>query len=315
MDRPVGLADIDQIRPLLRSPRTDDILRALRLLGIPRPLHILVPRDVERPFCSIARCHVWRHEIPEGLLVKVAPALFVCAPQLALLQCALGADSADITKIAYPLCGTYACVSRGTVGEKALVANLDQVMDVSTLMLFAEKAQAQGVRGSAKLMRALRFVVDGSNSPAESAVAQMMVTSRRMGGFGLKGLELNVPIKLSEEGRKIARWHTLRPDGFFREIDEGFDFDSKTWHASERAHERDADRRAAFAMSGVTVQSLTSSQAYDLEKFELIAEGFARKLYPRRPAPSDGMLEARRTLHELLFPSGRAWLGHAGHVR
>lgn len=315
MGVPAGLADIEEIRPTLRSPRTDDVLRALRLLGVGRPLHILVPRVEDAFRSSLARSHVWRHGIPEGMLYTVAPALHVCSPQIALLQCASRLEQVEITKAAYPLCGTYATIPGGAQFGSGLVAGLDQVMDVAALRVFAEKACAQRIEGSAKLMGALRFVVDGSNSPAESAVAQMMVTSRRLGGFGLKGLELNVPVKLSEEGRKIVRWHTLRPDGLLREIGEGFDFDSKTWHASERAHERDADRRAAFAMSGITVQSLTSSQAYDLEKFEVIAEGFARKLYPRRPAPSDDMLEVRCALHERLFPAGCMRLGHAGHVR
>lgn len=315
MGSPVGLAGMEEIRSSLRSPRTDDVVRALRLLGVPRPLHILAA-DGAKLFRSSLTCgHVWRHGIPEGMLYEVAPALFVCSPQMALLQCASRKGRADIARIAYPLCGTYASMRRNTGLGLALAAGLEQVMGVTELRLFAEKARAQRIEGSAKLVEALRCVVEGSNSPAESAVAQMMATSRRLGGFGLKGLELNAPVKLSEEGRKVARWHTLRPDGLFRAIGEGFDFDSKTWHSSVQARERDADRRAAFALSGIVVQSLTSGQAYDLEKLEAIAEGFERKLCPGRRAPSAAMLEARRALHGLLFPSGREWLGYAGHMR
>lgn len=305
--------DLRDTEIFLRSPQSNSILRALRATGLPRPIDTVVDARTKRYSSTIANSHVWSYALPEGYTKQVAPGICVCSPELALLQMSSSLSFPQIALLAYELCGTYVLAPTNEAGGTEAVCKLEQVYGVEGLRKFAHRCRDAGVRGAARLEEALGAVLDGSNSPAESALALMLVAPRTKGGFGLRNLELNHKVELSDKGRRIMHCPSIRPDGIFPTINEAYELDTKTWHDSTYAHENDSDRRAALEASGIKTHSITSGQAYDLDKLTVIAEGFAKRLGLNQAAASKRMVNRRIDLHEAVFPLGQGQLAYGGH--
>lgn len=308
-------SDLRQIEDSLRSPMASESIRALRATGLPRPLTVVAPSARERFVCSVANSRVWSHAIPDGNLTQVAPGILVCSPYVALLQMSSSLDYAHLAQLAYELCGTYVLAPVNEHGATKAICNLEQRFDAEGLRTLAERWREMDIRGAARLSGVLKDVLNCSNSPAESALALMFVAPRAKGGFGLRDLALNQPVELSDAGRNIMYRGAIRPDGLFASIGEAYELDTKTWHDSPLAHEKDSDRRAALAVSGTTTHSITSAQAYSLDKLTVIGEGFARRLGLNQAPANKRMLDRRRELHAQLFPKGTgSQLAFGGHL-
>ena len=291
-----------------RSPRAEDVERALSLTGLALPLHVMVASAGERFCCEGVRCHVWRGTLPDAALTCLAPGIYACMPTVALAQMAEGTDIVSLALAMSMTCGTFA---RGTDGT--LACNLTRACTIAEVVRYGEHLAAEKIRGARRLLDAAGMAVEGANSPAESRAAMMLATSRRRGGFGLSGLSLNQVVELNERGARILGRQTMRPDILLPSGD-ACEFDSKTWHASELAHERDALRREALSASGYSPHTITSGLAHDLRGFSMLAAELARRQGTRCRPPSEGMLEARADLHERLFPRG-AVPGFGGHAQ
>lgn len=316
--RGLGATEIQEALAGSRSPRSEEIARVLRLTGLSLPLHVSVARAAERFTGRGITCHVWRAPVSEGALMRVAPGVLAFTPPWTLAQIAQDADVVTLALEACLVCGTFARRNARDVrpdddGERSLLCNLPRVCRVEEIVELAERLMAARIRGGRRLAEAAACALDGSNSPAESRVAMLLSASRRRGGFGLRGLRLNEPVELDETGASLLGRRTMRPDILLPSGD-ACEFDSKTWHATEDAHERDALRREALSASGYVPHTITSGQVRDLRLLSALAAQLAKRQGMRCRPPSERMLEARAMLHRALFPFGSLPL-FGGHAR
>lgn len=89
-------------------------------------------------------------------------------------------------------CGTYALQDNTDTG---FVSNLPVLCTRRELRNFCDQFFTTSVaKGVKRLRRVLKFISEGSASPQESILYMRLCASRSEGGYGLRGMTLNVKI-------------------------------------------------------------------------------------------------------------------------
>ena len=266
-------------------------------LDLPTPLQLCEPDRSATTFSHSATTFVDGTLPKHNLVDELAPGIFVCRPSLVLAQIAIETPCLEITRIACELCGTYTLDS----SDEGFTTTTGLRCDLAEITADLELLCGLRTRGGRRALNAIQLACDRSASPLETNVYLMLTISRGNGGFGLPRPLLNSTVRLSGQGRKILGTGTIRPDLLWPDHMVAAEIDSTAWHVSTRAHNRDADRRAALHASGYDVFTITSAQAYDLEKLGLIVFEISKRLGIRRARPTRRMVSERRLLHERLF--------------
>lgn len=263
----------------LQGSELVDRARRLCRIEMGQPLHACVARSHERARVSGITSHVWRGAMDAKRVLEIERGLSVCRPEVAYVQLATTLDEIDLAILAYELTGTYYLRHWDEGGG---ISNAQALTTIEDLASYASSCRAQGVRGGSKALQALRHAREGSNSPVETQIALLMALPRSMGGFGLRGFELNKAVRLSANGAALLGRDRLRPDIVIRAIRLALEYDSNERHLDRVTHARDARRRAALAASGYEVLTITRGQLASFEELETIMELIARRLGMRR---------------------------------
>lgn len=103
VDHPVALEGV-------RARARDVHAVNLRELGVRRsPTHVLLPADEREIRSADVRSHRTRLDVvPEGLLLRAAPGVYVAGPELCFIQMAGVTSRVGAVVLGYELCGEYA---------------------------------------------------------------------------------------------------------------------------------------------------------------------------------------------------------------
>lgn len=258
----------------------------------------IVTKAGQRQSAAGLRVHVWDGD---AMATPIGRDVLVSGPAQAIVQLGVSADEIEIAQAAYELCGTYALASEL---ERGFETHVDPLVDIDGLRACAEAERQRGAKGAAKVCRALRLVRDGSNSPMETNVAIALATSRKAGGYGLGGFELNRSVELSEDAARIFGYPTMRPDFSWPGSNHVLEVLGRHDHGGDLGFRSDPKRADALLAMDKVVHWLTTEQLRSPEKTEAILEDLARKLGKRRRPPTPGMVLERAALHERLFGFG-----------
>lgn len=139
-------------------------------------------------------------------------------------------------------------------------------------------------------------------------MALFLSLPRRLGGMGLGPVELNVPVGLSPQGRRILGADNAMPDLLFPSASLDVEYDSSAHHLGPEEVLRDKNRQLALQASGVEVMPVTGSVAGEYGSLVAAAEAVAARVEGREPAPlSEGLEQKRRELYEELFRVRTLW--------
>ncbi|MDD6785179.1 MAG: DUF559 domain-containing protein [Eggerthellales bacterium] len=226
---------------------------------------ILVDKKSHKTQCITQ--HVSQTKLPHCSLMSLFKGVAIVSPELCFVQMATKLDLVDLVEFGFCLCGTYAyndfyecgfCERPALTSAKALRRFIN------------ENPQLHGAR---KAARALRFVLDGSASPAETASIMAITCANSIGGYGLKDAHVNFRIDLSERNKAIAHRQYYIADICWPKQKVIVEYDSATFHESRKSIDSDSRRRNTLMQAGWTVITLTKQQLYseiDMEKFVLI---------------------------------------------
>ena len=254
---------------------------ALRECLAREPLDVVVASADQRHHCGIIRDHIWSGVATSDDMVAIGNFSEVCKLPLVFTQLGMELDEIDLALVAHELVGTYALLPWAATGSKS---GIDQAETIESLSAYASAARSQGVPGAARALDALAITTEGSNSPLETKIAVLLTLSRRKGGFGLPGFQMNKRVRLSEEGQAIMGRETIRPDFVWLKQGLVLEYDSDLWHLNPESHERDSRRRAAFLASGYTPVDLTRGMLRDHEALCATMHDLERRLgYRRQP--------------------------------
>lgn len=255
-----------------------------------------------------ARTHVRSTPLPERSFYRLDDNTYVASPELCLMQLASKLSEPQVTKLALEMCGTYAIDPFIASGMFDLPDPLDDSpgmckrppltsaakLEAYAKRLFAPNSRARGVHY-------LRYVLDGSASPRETALCMLLCMPPRYGGYGFALPELNkrIELTLSEQYMVGARYFVC--DLYWPHRRVGVEYDSRMHHAAPEKQERDAARRNMLQYKGVQVITATRMQVSKNGEFDKLAWQIGRAIGKRLRIPTKEHIKARTRLREVLF--------------
>lgn len=240
-------------------------------------------------------CRVLKTLPISGMFCKIAENAYTVSPEMLFVQMANRLPLIDLIRLGMELCGTYApCPYSDRFDERPPVTSTKRLKN------FCERVK--GMRGAAAALKALNWMVDNSNSPAETALVLYLCLPVRMGGYGFEFPNMNPETPLGKRASRMADYPTMRCDLHWVAKHVAVEYDSDQEHLSSQSASRDALRRNVLGYKDITVITVRKPMLYTPHAFDDVVRQLARAL-GRRLRPRD--LEFTTTRAELryaLFP-------------
>lgn len=308
-----------------RQLRSD--LVATCVLGI--PIHALSQNN-ER-FCStLVRQHLWTKGVPSQGVIDTPFDVSVTSPLLTLLMLACRLDPIETALLIYEFSGTFSIFkpSEGleeqiaacrqlahfdalddwerVIGTDGTATNLwrrPALIDLEDIQGFL--ARHSGMRGSARLAQAMRYVTGSTASPFEAKASMLLGAPRRLGGMGLSGLRNNVRIELDADARRICGKRIVYGDIVWEATGKHpaviLECQGGVAHIGSAAAQYDDDRALALESMGFTVVRATYKQIQDEARFDLLAHHLAGLLGTQIRPAAPLTASHQRHMREVLF--------------
>ena len=270
-------------------------------------LEVLVPSEAKACRSKEHICRTLISPPVQGMFCKIASNAYITSPEMTFVQMAKRLEFIDLVMLGIELCGTYApCPYSDRFDERAPVTSKNK------LLAFCNRAS--GVRGAATARRALRWVVDGSNSPAETSLLLYLCLPVRMGGYGFALPDMNPKTPLGVRASKMFGHDSMRCDLHWVESATVLEYDSDQEHLTSQSASRDASRRNVLGYKDITVITVRKPMIASPSAFDSVARQLAHQLN-RRIRPRDlEFTSARADLRITLFPWLKAGLNNSNYA-
>ena len=233
-----------------------------------RPVHLLVATDKNTAGTSGVVRHVNTAPLPRRAIIQAAPGLLVAAPELVFLQMASQLSEIDAMLLGFELCGTYSPDPHDARGFR----RREPLTSVRRLRAFL--GACSGQRGVKAARAVATYVLDGSASPMETAMAAMLTAPTRLGGMGFERPELNREVSTEKGIRKVdLLWSSLKF---------GLEYNGRLYHAGEQAHERDERRKNAILACGIELMTVYYRDIAEPLYFDQLVRDICRATHQRR---------------------------------
>ena len=288
-----------ELKSISTSPRE---LAALDLggFGIRRePVHVLVAGESREIKASGVRTHWFGlPTMPGGLLLELAPGIYVAGPELCFVQMARSASTVGAVVLGYELCGWYSHFAEMVSGyyERPPLTSVE--------MMGAAMSELSGLYGLGRAREALQWVRDGARSPMETVLSGELFLPARHKGLAFARPELNYEVPLDEAASAITGTKTCRIDVAWPGVRRGAEYDSKEFHLDP---EKDLRRKEALEHMGWTINTIKLEHMIDHQEL-MRAVALFESAIPRQrggPAPAEEVAE----LHERLLRATRCGMG------
>lgn len=257
-------------------------LRANGFSFLSEPIHVLVPDAGLRPKDARIHCHVRPRQLPRDSFMRISEDVFVCRAELGFIQRASGQSLARQVLDGLELCGTY----RRPVGGRSTVYQVQPVTSSAELASYA--AKAGGIHGAVLARQALRYCMDGSESPMESILVVLFCFPVRLGGYGFPLPVLNFRMDATDLAKNATGKSGFRCDLFWPDAKLVVEYDGREHHGELARRSSDGSRHAALVGMGFEVVRITSENVRNDKEFDAIARSIAKRLNLRmRPTKRD----------------------------
>lgn len=261
-----------------------------------RPLHVLVPGTANRHVAKGLVIHSFRDAsaYPRGNFVCLDDGTVLPSPELAFVQAARSLPALELVCVGTELSATY---QRGMVPSDDGIPHVGGEMAFHTPPLLSMRSiedyveRAPRMFGQAAARKTLSHVRDGAASPREAFLYLMLCLPSRWGGFNLPRAELNFQVQLRARAARMARARYVLCDLCWPEHRVAVEYDSDEFHALSRAD--DLDRVRALGLMGISVETVTTSQANDFVRLSGCVAAL-RKRMGLRNRPVTREVDARR---------------------
>lgn len=236
-------------------------------------VHLVVADAAARGKASRVAYHVWKGPASGASFVRVAPGVYVGTPEACFAQMATELSVVELILLGFELCSTYALDPDDPHGFLSRGQSLTTVADLDRFV-----AKMEGMHGCKRAKRALRFVIDGSASPMESALAMLLWLPTSFGGYGLRRPRLNYEVTVVGTASGSTRKINRRCDLYWPESKLAVEYESDLCHTGPDNILRDSVRRTELAKEDVHVITVTKEQLLDARKLDEVAHALARLL-------------------------------------
>ncbi len=274
-------------------------IRESSLLGLTKPLHILVGNDTLRKSTANLHCHIDSGHFPKGSFVQLKNGILISSPELCIVQMAKELSLAELTALIFELCGTYRInptdIERGFRDDSPLT-NIEKIRQFTL--------STTGHIGLKSTRNSLKFAVEGSASPMETILTMLLTLPYRLGGYSLPIPKLNYPVEtLSMRGKPKAKPKIC--DLFWPDKLIDVEYDSAFYHTQAERIDKDAARRNALTATGIVVVTVTKQQIINAQKFRTLVGVLSKLLDRRLKMPKDFAAKHVRLRRQLMSkPAG-----------
>ena len=269
---------------------------------VPEPLnrsevvHVLVPSR-ERQFHSKTHiCHVWRPDPLPGSFYEVGKRTYAATPELLFVQLANQLDFLDLVLLGMELCGTYTHL----LVDNLRFENCPAATTRDRLETYAKRAK--GMRGATAALRALKWMVDKSNSPGETSLVLYLYMPPRLGGYGMPMPDMNLKTPLGKRASRFLGQDDIRCDLHWPKQRVVLEYASSQEHLKPGQAARDAERSNTLGYKKLQLITATPKMIARPAECDAMVRQLASAL-KKRPAPDAFLLSrVRRDLRIRLFP-------------
>lgn len=259
-------------------------------------LHVLVPSLSKKQKSKDHVCHVLTGELPHGAFWRIGNGVYAASPELLFVEMATVLSFVDLVLFGLELCGTYTLRPHSDEGMR----NCPVATTKTRLRSFVRRAK--GMRGATIAQRALKWVVDGSNSPMESSLMLLLCFPIRLGGYAFRLPDLNPSMTLGRKAAQMLDYGSMRCDLHWIKEHVAIEYDSTTEHLNPRAAAQDARRANTLRYKDIELITVTPQMIADHNQFDGVAKQLAKALGARMNSEKLLYSKARRELREQLFP-------------
>ena len=267
---------------------------SLRPAGCHLPLHVLIGPNAPRTRTGSITSHTWNHNAPDTAFVAAGTEFLIASPELCFLQLASTLSLEKLILLGYELCGTYALQTNASATQRS-----SPLSTVAKLSAFATSMLC--FPGRKKALRAVRYVLNGSASPMETALSMMLSLPHALGGYGISAPLLNSRIDVPHSMRNRVDRSYCRPDLYWPEHRLCLEYDSALYHQNPEQQESDARRRNSLITLGYTVLTVSPHQVTDPALFNRLAKQIADLLGKRLRYTDPAFTRAHLHLRASLF--------------
>lgn len=267
--------------------------------GCVLPLFVLVGTQEARTRTDCILSRSWLTDLPEGAFADAGLEFLISTPEFCFLQMARDLSLAQLIMLGYELCGSYAMVE-GTAWDgagaegKAVMRKRSPLTSVEKLRSFV--AKADGAYGRKKALRAVKYILDGSASPRETALAMLLCLPYGLGGFGLPAPKLNYRIDIGKRAAPMADREYCVCDLYWPQQKIAVEYDSDLHHTGSFRIASDTKRRNTLAARNVTVIGVTRVQIDDVIQLRKTAKTLAKLMGKRLRCDSPKLVEKHYAL-------------------
>ncbi|MEF2846503.1 MAG: hypothetical protein U0O24_07640 [Eggerthellaceae bacterium] len=159
-----------------------------------------------------------------------------------------------------------------------------------------KQLQPHRIKGLPLARTALKYIINDSASPRESALALMLTLPKRLGGYGLPKPILNYRVDIPQNKRHQFSSRYCVCDLYWPQAQIALEYDSDAFHTGSGKIALDSARRDALALLGIQVLSVTNLQIKLATEMDRIARAIGRALGVRIRTDTDYDYHKRKAL-------------------
>ena len=291
----------------------------------PLPIDVLVSKPGRHRHDNQAVAHIMTVDLPKGSFCHPEDLLdcdslvsmglrpddmVIVSPELCFLQMANELSLVKLIALGFELCGLYVMPPSDLVSSDpddlcwsddsqehcpmryplTTPARLSSYLDASC-----------GIDGLVKARRAASYVLAHSASPRETVLAMLLTLPYSMGGYCLRGFELNRKVDLSVDAARHFRKSYCVCDLYHAAGRLAIEYDSDFAHSGDDRRQSDSRRVKALTLTGESVVSITNAEITNRQTMDGIAKLVRRKLGLRAHHDTDVQIVARIRLRTELL--------------
>ena len=283
---------------LVHCARSAEVIRSIDTSWLPvgETVHILVPdascRCVRSPFAF----HVFSGKLPRNAFLAISDQVFMASPEFCFVQAAANLTLPRLIEFGDELCGVY---SMRPNGEEGFFTRSKPLTTVAQLQRFVDVMPR--VPGLAIARRALRFIVDGSASPAETKLEMFTSLPRLLGGGAFEQPAMNYELRLPPKAANMAKKRMYRCDLAWPDRNVAVEYNSMRYHTSNAQVTADDIRKNILEYCGMHVIVAKPYHLYDYRGFADFETQLAKALGVRLRPLTARQREARVQLRKELL--------------
>ena len=155
-------------------------------------LRLLIPATPgHRRAGNGVRTQVWGGSLASGSFLTCGDGIYISSPEFVFLQMAARTDAVSLTMLGMELCGCYRMQDKHVAYQMPRLTNVRRIRSFLSRMV--------GTPGTRRAREALAHVMDGLESPAQTALLMQLCLPTRMGGYALPMPRLEQSVRLSND--------------------------------------------------------------------------------------------------------------------